>query len=671
MNNIKIIKFIIASLLIFIGLIILGESRIINAMDSLEGTFPKANYDLEEMSVDENPEELDEFIKTIANLSKKYDSRTFFIENKYSSELRTDVNIYCRKQDEDAIREKLNLNANKINSLILGKLSITYKDLNEINKINSGTFFYFLGEPDSLNSLKTDMSNEFSQTHYSYASFEKRYDEISFFVFIIITLILSLFSFYEYGSKSKENIIKIAHGANKWIEFIKTISVDASIYLIILFLECLALSFFNNILDGINLIIKFYVLLFMLNSVAYIGMLEFNYSLVLKGQKISMRILKMNNVLKLIISFVLIMCITLFISTFSLSKKYIKADSFFQANPDYYFCAFQDEMNASSPTEVIEWMDHYASVNETIYRDYSKECKPMFLYSVYHKEDNNPDEMIFANINTTEYLNNAIPEVDLSNFTSDYIIIVKNTNSESKNKGLITDAKETINLSGGFQSDNDYTSEIVLLENDYEVMSIDTGFSSYFEFMENPTIIISNIEPSNELFPIEKANRRSIYPSILYKLSDEMRGEISNRFNLDMFSTTNCKEMYDHSWRVHKIALTFLALFSILLLILEIMVLGILTKIEFNINKKELCLKKILGYSLFNRYIYSFLYSLITTIICASASAVLIARYSLGSLYTVLIVSLLIILIEALIISINVKQIESISLVKVLKGDVL
>ena len=150
-----------------------------------------------------------------------------------------------------------------------------------------------------------------------------------------------------------------------------------------------------------------------------------------------------------------------------------------------------------------------------------------------------------------------------------------------------------------------------------------------------------------------------------------MRDELSTRFNLDLFSTTNCKEMYEHSWRVHKIALTFLALFSILLLILEIMVLGILMKIEFNINKKELCLKKILGYSLFNRYVYSFLYSLITTIICASASAVLIAHYSLGSLYTVLIVSLLMMLTEALIISINVKQIESVSLVKVLKGDVL
>ncbi len=77
LNNIKIIKSIIASLLIFIGLIVLGESRIINALDSLEGVFPKANYDLEEMSADENPEELDKFIKTIIDLSKKYDSKPF------------------------------------------------------------------------------------------------------------------------------------------------------------------------------------------------------------------------------------------------------------------------------------------------------------------------------------------------------------------------------------------------------------------------------------------------------------------------------------------------------------------------------------------------------------------------------------------------------------------
>ncbi len=671
MNNIKIIKSIIASLLIFIGLIVLGESRIINALDSLEGVFPKANYDLEEMSADENPEELDKFIKTIIDLSKKYDSKPFFIEYEYTSELRTDVNIYCSRSDEDAIREKLNLNSNSIDSLILGNLSVTYKDLSEIRKINSGTYFYFYGESDSLNSLKTQMSNEFSQTYYSNATFDRRYDRISFAVFFIIILILSLFSFYEYGSKSKETIIKIAHGANKWIEFSKTISVDASIYLIILSIECFILSFFNNVLDGLNLIIIFYILLFALNSFAYKGMLRFNYALVLKGQKINERILKMNNVLKFAISLTLIMCITLFISTLSASRKYIKADNFFQANPDYYFCEFQDKMNASNPTEVIEWMDNYRKVNETIYREYSEECKPMFLSSVYPKEHNNPYDMISANVNAIEYLNNAIPEVDLSSFSSDFIIIVKNTNNELSNEELITDAKEQINQTGGFQDDNDYSYETVLLENDYEVMSIDKEFSSYFEFMKNPVIVINNIDPSNELFPIEKANRNSVYPSIIYKLSDDIKVEISTRFNLDMFSTTNCKEMYEHSWRMHKIALTFLTLFSILLVILEIMVLGILMKIEFNINKKELCLKKILGHSLFNRYGNFFLYSIVSTIICASVAAVLVINYSLGSLYTVLIVSLLLMLIEALIIIINVKQIESTNLVKVLKGDVL
>src|SRR5699024_5505979 len=105
------------------------------------------------------------FIKTIIDLSKEYDSKPFFIEYEYTSELRTDVNIHCRRSDEDAIREKLNLNSNSIDSLILGNLSVTYKDLSEIRKINSGTYFYFYGETNSLNSLKTQMSNEFSQTY--------------------------------------------------------------------------------------------------------------------------------------------------------------------------------------------------------------------------------------------------------------------------------------------------------------------------------------------------------------------------------------------------------------------------------------------------------------------------------------------------------------------------
>ena len=658
----KIAKFLISAFLIFAGLLYIGESRQLNAVRSIERTFARIHL-LNDMVVDSNGS----IAQLADDIKERFDCEMIFTEYNSPSELEKNMTIYCRLDARPEVEGLLSLGNNEFNSFLSGKLTIEFRDIPQTPTIGNGvSIFYLHGGPESITALHKHLSRE-SDVVFEWASFDNYYDKIAYIVLFVIIIMIAILSLLDSEFQKKEIVIRTFLGTGKYSFFIKNIAVDSLIFLGIITAEILFIMQINNILDMFNLIIGFYFILIAINSIAYLGLLRLNFGRVLKGQRYYSRILHANYILKLAVSFSTIFLVSLFYGAINNYNQILNANKYYLEMADYSYAYFQ---NPLIDNDIHSWREEYRAINETIYREYYDIIEPIMLREL--TMDSEGINVLYANSNAVTHLKSAIPEWD-GEINSDVIIFFppgEKSNTQGINELKIDIALELFEdlEGGGFE----YSYDVIYLEKDYQVFSINSSKFNMFDFLYNPTIILYTVAGNEMPGDISDSNQYSPkFNNTLYKIDDDILNEIKERFPLEKVTITNSLELFKHHSYINKIELMFLGSFSILMSLLLIIILSTVVKLEFLLNGTELCIRKILGYNMFERYSEFFMFAAVSSAVGTGVCALIANRYNLASLSIVLIVGLIVMLTEFLLILGCLKKAEKENINKVLKGGVL
>lgn len=203
-----------------------------------------------------------------------------------------------------------------------------------------------------------------------------------------------------------------------------------------------------------------------------------------------------------------------------------------------------------------------------------------------------------------------------------------------------------------------------------QVVSFDSTRAPYpNKLLNDPIIIYDNISDSylsrfkNPLYFAKSA----LYPDVPQKFLDEVLN--THKSNTDGYSIkTNALELYSY-YRIGIIRSCVVVLgISLIILLLQCAIVYITIKLEYSLNGKELAVKRILGYSIFEqnaKFLYTMVISLFLSLIF---STLLILSIDYGNIQYSIICAIISFVIELIMVMVNCTKLNRIRTIAVLKG---
>ncbi len=659
-------------MLIAICLFIAGEIQPLITNYKLT-SFANSSYNIgQTLTKDESYEEFNGIIEAFTIAAEENDIGIFIAKYESKSNLEEIEHFYCAGNAADYLADVFDDNYG-YDSVINGKIHYDISTLNDISQLDSYITLYFCGDDQSVSNAQ-DYIGKYLKTS---EMIEKKtqgniYLYIEYGTLILALVLIMMFGVSDVNIKKKEYVIKYIYGESKLSLIGKYYITDAAVYCAIIAAETFAVMQLNSVACCLKEIIVFAICVLIGDLLCYLPLFKADPVYALKGQENKKKVLSTNRMIKIAVSAFIVCVIAAFITLLNDSMTYIKTADFFEQHSDYSFCYAEKDDDR-------ETTGRFVDNNYRIACDYYDHCQPLLInrdsYMIYdYQEDGANGYYIFANANAVDYLKTAVSEFKNTEITADYIIIAPEDmiNDDFIDKNLMCiNSRYNVYIDNGEELYNRDNVQIIKTERSYKVFATDNDKESEMGIYKNEPVIVCTVPENESEYPPEEMNLGS-QPYYMLRISDDLKNELIDKNGYTRFVRTNCKEQYDHFWRMNRLGLIYFGAFSAVLIILEIIVLSFIVKLEFDLNKEELCIKKVLGYTLLSRYGVLIATTLLSSFICC-----IISTYVLGMLDTntpavaAVVVSLLLLILEFVIIVVNAIKLEKASIPKILKGGAL
>ncbi|MEG1243946.1 MAG: DUF1430 domain-containing protein [Oscillospiraceae bacterium] len=343
---------------------------------------------------------------------------------------------------------------------------------------------------------------------------------------------------------------------------------------------------------------------------------------------------------------------------------------------DYYFTnfgyKFSDDFNGG---ELDESDRNTQIVNEMFYRtNYNKYNATMMCEWMGSKNPDNP--YLIANTNAISYLKRNIKEIENREFKNKIYILIPKNLSDVYDKEL--SYKQTFKDVKDFYIYQQHTTD----DYDFEMIIYDSAKIIYFDEMlpqmsswvKNPIILLNNINIGESNTPISSEIENSDYSqSIMYKLSKEEVDNFICEFNLtnDFHGITNVYDNYLHNWNLLKSGLYLNIILSALIIFLEFIIITSILKLEYEVNAVELSLKKVMGYTLWQRNKKIIFMTMSVTLASVVIGLLISFLLKIGELQFIAAGGFVVLVFEMLLIMFFVRKLEKTNIQNILKGEKL
>ncbi len=644
----RIIKFAVSSILIFIVLMILGEIQYFDAVYSLDNKLPKAEF--HQRIINYNGSIAD----SAEEIYQRMNCDIFFIKYDYPSLTETTATIICRKKIMNDLKKEFSLSREKYKSLFGGTLTVLFEEIPDEKEIVGCDFIYFYGEQANIANTYQKMKKELGGGDFYECSYDNRYSIFTGIVSAAVIAIISFSSLCECEFKKKVYAVKLIFGTKSTELFFKELIKNLFEYLLIIVLECLIIFKYNNLLNNLKQIIIFYFVLSTCTSIAYVSIFKVNVIKILKNKKDFSGIISLGYIFKFITVVLTVFSGAAFYRVVPEISEAITAKSFFSEINDGAFCDFQtsfdlDNLNSSR--------QYYRYANESIYRTYYNTMTPIILSQINAYNEYTDDiEIVYANSNAREYIQNIFGEQNADD-DSDLIIFLPKRLAGTDIEKTVLSAYENI------EGDYKYTYSIVYAKKNYKLLTIDSNISKYYKYLKDPVVIFNTV-PANEMnTSIDDSNKFSLYRNIIYLNADKYINTIQSEYDLSMVIKTQCSIYFERSSRQNKLIFIFFSLSFLLFLFFAMFMSASITTTVFKINAKEYTIKKILGYRRSETY-----GSFILTVILSDAAAVLLCLLA-GSkiIYTLAVTGMFLITIDVIFELLKIFTLEKTNISKIIK----
>lgn len=609
-------------------------------------------------------DDLDSFIADAEKIAQEHNVHVFSIFNQRISNYQTRLHIYGDDAFiRDSLKNTMDIEEKTYTALIGGITVIEFENFNEIKDIGGGQeiMVSYIGNEDNIIATYQDLAETYSITQPEF--WQSTETDMTFIIWGLIAILMIVLNVIEVIRRQKEVVVRASLGESTGIIAFKSAVVDIISYVVLFVLAKLLVSQFISGLYEKNLILLVYCIGAVLSITPYFIFVRFDVRKAFANASDKKGMFYLLNGLKVLATAMTIFTITTNLSSIR-GNLFTGSDILENHYKDNYF----DVMMLNAPFEEDEEESVKIKFWNELYENEYNIIKPVICIGSQIGDMGN---CIFVNHNAKDMLQGFSEKLTEDDEMADMVVFIpKGRNVElykniaKEEIALLTKSKE--NLSVVYKEYSSTEKFYYLNSNREEAVD---GLSR----VTNPIVIYQ----ANETIALNGGyietgtyNGEVIYGSDERTIRD-IANKYSSQLGLHYFMLTNVGEdySYSHSFLVKLIG--FISSLCILVLLLDIAVIVSEVKMEFRLSSMEISLKKILGYTFYERHKRCISVNLIENLVVVLIICIVSLFISNEGTLIALIIGTLLTIIEMAIIFTNILWVENTNISKSLKGGCL
>ena len=682
----KISKYIIAFFLFLSAFLFIGESYTF-FLENFQDKYTQVGYYL---PTGESEEKMNGQIRKKA---EEFNTAVFALDKEDGGAFSRTITVYGDETVKQYLKKDWNIENGTIKSFFSGTTTFYFEPFENATEKNMQNCWYLNKSPEELyDMVYPDM------VEYSGAFRNAPTAVTSKFVVVgtwaVVSLCILLLTLYDVAYGTKEQSIRIILGAeNRVLQFHKIFSdvIGLSISSVLAF--GLLLPFTTPSFELPTTILCVFIML-IINSVLIWCSIKVKKTTPIKIP-VSNRVLVMGARLKGLVAVLMVVVISVTIGLsvegyklYSQKRYYNSQKKQVHVDIDYPYSYekieyYEGEMSDNPPIDTVDQVTD----NFLRYSYQHLDCSLLYHHSYDEVAPLYGEKYIYANLQGLEqYKDQILNWNELCKTEGNYILVSEKMNQEVVREELLS-FSNTISLSeenlagiltyqdglsvvaeGRRDSEYDYSycikNPIIILDT-YDYGNLSTYEVKYsLHKREKMDGVIFNNAPYLIQFVSVKDDRQSIESFASVCTGEVIKPELTE------FSVENIREWFQGLWSLQNRSLLIAIILTVLLLILEFQITALILRISYETKAKELTIKKVLGYSIFERYRKFFILS---GILCGFAlifSLVLFLITGIGMIQYMIYGSLIVWFVDLMVLVHLTHKYDHLEIQRVIKGGI-
>lgn len=486
-----------------------------------------------------------------------------------------------------------------------------------------------------------------------------------------------MLTLYELSANKKQTVISISLGERAEAIILKNIIADSVCLLMIYWASMHILSLFTYTCYNTAMNTKIFIVVVLINALLYLKIKRYSFRKAFARNTSDKELLTASYLIKFLSTTIMIIILLpncLFIRK---AISYNSQEPFFAQLKDYHYITFGINQNIQTDDFEAD-LKNLSLTNETydhLYKDHFADSDVRIIMNITSDNDNVP--IIYCNKHNYEYLCNCIQELKEKNPEDKIYICIpqKSELAQFDTNEIVKVIKKKALVS--LEKLYDYECEVIIYKPKVNVISNDSYLPEGSEILKNPIIIFNHIDESKAI--ISCAPKGSFWAYfrkvMMYKMSKSefteymaSRGFSPNEYRCTI---TNVYEDFSNHKALINRELLIVSVITFMLIILQAGIIIAILKLEYQIKSSEYCIKRILGYSLFeiNRYIYA--HTLINYAAINISLFIIFRHTIMSNLKMYIFLQLVIFVFEIIMTAIYSSKMNEVNVNKILKGGKL
>lgn len=670
-------KYIISFFLFLSVFLIIGESYNFY-LDNFQDDYISVHYYLE------TGDSTSEMNATIFEQAKLNDINVFAIEKINNGPFESEIVVYGDEEVVDILKSDWGITNDLVHSFFSGTTVFEFNSFDQASEKVMSYCYYANASYEQVYNMVYPNLVEYSGSIQSLGSITNA-NYIVVGIFSIVLFFMILLTAYDLSYNKKEYCVQILHGRSVSKIINTKIVIDLIGIVISILLSFMFSSLFTT--SSFKLITSVLCILFILviNSIVIYLYLKKIKPIQLK-EKTNDKNLYYSMMLKIIISIAMILTLSSVLLLSMEGWKFYNQKDYYNSQEDmvhidikypYDYSKFEIQDGYFNPVEQV--VDNFISYSYKFL-----DCSLMYYQSYKDIAPLYGDKYVYANLNGVSKYKNDINDYDtLVSNEGNYLLIPDNVNvndvlnelpsitglSKENITGVITYSDGlSIIAEGRLDIQLDYSYDIsnpIILLDTYDYGNLDNYSVSYCKEKEilQDGIIYNNSSYLYQFISVKKDEVKiNEYPSTI-------EGEVINS-SLVEIEVTDISVWFEGLWQLQNRSLLISIVLVVLLFILEIQTSILVLRMYYETNSRELTIKKILGYTILDRFMNVFKMVFISFVGTLVISIVLSMFYGIGVLQLVFISGVIICLFDILLLLFLIVKTDKSNIQKVLKGGI-
>ncbi len=608
-------------------------------------------------------DDMDSFLADAEEIAQEHNVHIFATICTRVSEYQNTLYIYG---DDDVIRDSLkstmDLEEKTYMALINGITTVEFTDFSEAASTSGGyeLMFSYIGDEEDITAVYQELSESYSLTEPQYWGTTE--NDMMIIVWGLVAILMIILNVIEVVRRRKEVVVRASLGESAAAIAARSAITDIITYAALFILAKLLISQFVAGNYAKYLVLSIYCIGSVISVIPYIAFIRFDVRKAFANASDRKGMFYLLNGLKVLATAMTILTITtnlssingsLFTSSAILENHY--DDLYF--NVVSYGHAFGDDGESA---QISFWDDLYENEYDTI--------NPVICIGTRIGDEGN---FVFVNNNAKDMLQGFAGMLTEADEAADMVVFVPEENDSEYYRKLaekeityLTKNSGELNIVYEVYSDK---------EKFYFLNSNKEDHLDGLESVTNPIVIYQangDVALNGGYIEKEAYNSRVIYACDEDTMRDTAE-KYAQQLGTYYYSVTNVKEDYEYSHNFLVRLIGFISSLCILVLILDIAVIISEVKMEFRLSSMDISLKKVLGYSFFERHRSFITVNLIENIAVIALICVVSLFISGSSVPVALATGALLTIVEFAIIFANILWVENTNISKSLKGGCL